>query len=129
MKKPERREVQRLVLSPGMDATICSQPVRVVDLSLSGAGIIHPSPLQSGRLGRFELVAGGETISIIAEVVRCRLDKGRGGAAEAVYHSGIRFHQGANDELGAVKRVLTVLVSEALEAEKLARCVQFAASA
>lgn len=129
MKTPERRRVQRLVLSRPMEATICSQQVTVVDLCLSGAGIVHAAPLQAGRLGRFELEAGGETISVIAEVVRCRFDKGKGGATEAAYHSGIRFHQGANDEMGAVKRLLTVLVSETLEAEKLARCVQFAASA
>jgi hypothetical protein len=124
----ERRRVQRYAFEVCLDGQLSAQPVKLIDLSLDGAAIIHNFALQSGRIGRFEFRLEGESVAIIAEVVRCRF-RGKSSDGFGSYQSGLRFHEGAGLKLAAVRKALTLLVTRELEEQKRSRNAAVAVSA
>lgn len=123
----ERRSVQRFEFAEAIEATMSGQPVKLVDLSTRGAGILHTTPFHAGRLGKLEFSCEGERVVVIAEVVRCRFGKGPEGGVS--YRSGLRFHVTSAQSLEPVRNVLVSLVSRSIQMQKRAARQPLTASA
>lgn len=66
----ERREYQRLNLTKPLDGWFGDYAVELVDVSVSGAQIVHQDPLPDGSRGLLRFTWRGEDIELTAEVAR-----------------------------------------------------------
>ncbi len=66
----ERREYQRLNLTKPLDGWFGDFAVELVDVSASGAQIVHDDPLPEGARGLLRFTWRGEDIELTAEVAR-----------------------------------------------------------
>jgi hypothetical protein len=90
-KKDDKRNGRRISLDPPARGTLSHFPVRIVDLSTSGARIQHDSPLVFQRDRRFvlEFAYEGEEIRLDCCLARTRLEAGT--SRRKVYTTGVRF--------------------------------------
>lgn len=105
--RPERRH-QRWNFGDPLAATLGGHHVRLLDLSVSGAGLEHDMPFTNGREAVFEFGVGGVTVAAAARIVRCRLSRREPGG-KLVYRSGLQFV----DDTSGVRKVMTHLVMRA----------------
>ena len=91
LSKTDRRYARRIPLKPAVPGCLSHFPVRVVDLSTSGARVHHDVPLmlQPGKKFHLEFSCEGETFSVPCTVARARLEMTD--SRELVYTSGVHF--------------------------------------
>lgn len=88
----EKRKAARVNFPQPIDANLANMPVRLVDISTSGARVEHDFPLTNGKRLQLNFRCDGESISVLADVVRCRLEQSaRSFARKMGYTSGLRF--------------------------------------
>ena len=94
--------------------------VVIVDLSIVGARVEHQFALAAGRRVRLDFACEGESISLLCDVTRCKLQRGSGRTG-VVYASGLRFCDPPESSAAALKRVITGFLVRKLAARKEAR--------
>jgi hypothetical protein len=89
--KDEKRSARRIRLEPAIDGDLSHFPVRVVDLSSSGARVEHEAPLSfhPGKRYLLEFRCDGEQFRLNCTVARARLEMNSAG--KLVYASGVHF--------------------------------------
>ena len=91
LSKTDRRYARRISLKPPAAGCLSHFPVRVVDLSTSGARVHHDFPLmlQPGKKFHLEFSCEGESLMVPCTVARARLEMTD--SRELVYTSGVHF--------------------------------------
>lgn len=97
----ERREFQRLLVLEQIDGSFGSTPVRLVDVSATGARIEHEGSMNLDQRERLRFDWRGETIEVLAQTTR--IDQN---------HSGLHFLE----ECDAMRRFITASATEILRA-------------
>ncbi|MGH9456182.1 MAG: hypothetical protein ACRD2J_00905 [Thermoanaerobaculia bacterium] len=118
--KRERREFQRFHLDEPIEARFGEQPVRLVEIGISGARLEHPDRQPVGRVDRLAFEWKGDSHALHAEVVRSTLAPSAAETdAEAVHHSGVFFVGAAEAAGDALRRALSAAVIQRLEQRKV----------
>ena len=90
----ELRAAERFASAAPLSATFSGIPIRIVNLSLVGAQIEHPSPIRLGSVGRFTLRQGDVVIDVKAFLTWSRLSKTPNADGNHLYRSGLRIESG-----------------------------------
>jgi len=99
----ERREFQRLFLSPAIEGTLGAAPVSIVEIGVLGARVRHDAAPADGRC-ELRFVSNGGEIAMRCEVVRTSGDQ-----------SGLRFLAAIDDSGDRLREMLAQLVTRELE--------------
>lgn len=92
----------------------------LVDLSVLGARIEHHVPLAGTGRARLTFELDGERIVAECRIVRSRLERFSVGAdGLTIYHSGLEFEELADGTRDALKGIIGMFISRALEEQKL----------
>lgn len=110
----DKRRIQRVDLDQPIEASFTSLDVALVDLSTAGARIEHSSPMKAGRQSKLEFIFDGQSISVLCEVVRSRLQRSSLRAGEIVYQTGLRFVDPGEPSRVSVRQVVAMLVTNRL---------------
>ena len=117
---PHARRVQRIHLANPLIARFGATQVVLVDLSVLGVCIEHHLPIPTGQQGRLQFTWEDETISVDCRIVRSRLERFSVGAEGlTVYHSGLEFIDVPVETMAAIKKLMEVFITRALEEQKL----------
>lgn len=120
MQTPRTRRVQRVHLAQPILSRLGSTQVVLVDISVLGARIEHHIPLPAGTRSRLQFEWDGTPIVADCRIVRSRLERFSVGTdGLTVYHSGLEFGELAEETSTAIKRMIAVFISQALEEQKL----------
>jgi len=104
MRPDERREFQRLALTPPIAGTLGSQSVSILEIGVLGARVKHDDDLDSEHLDlRFSYA--GQQIAMKCQVVRTT------GGTE----SGLRFLAAVDDSGNKLRDMLGILVSKEID--------------
>lgn len=99
----ERREFQRLFLSPAIEGTLGSAPVAIVEIGVLGARVRHDAAPPEGR-SELRFPSDGGEIAMRCEIVRTHGDQ-----------SGVRFVAAIDDSGDRLRQLLAQLVTRELE--------------
>ena len=113
-----RRRVARVDLDPFIQGFVGATPVRLVDLSVDGAGVEHDTPLIAGAIVKLIFTYGDVRLELPALTVRCRLQKAVA-RNTFVYRSGLRFTQLPHETKRTLASVLHALILPELEKARL----------
>lgn len=102
----ERREFQRLLLSPPIDATLGTLGVGIVEIGILGARVQHGQPVEEASELRF--VWNDRRIALKCEIVRTVEREGK-------LQSGIRFLAAIGDSGDHLREMLADMAVKALE--------------
>src|ERR1051325_1134355 len=102
----ERREFQRLLLSPAVPATLGTTNVTIIEIGVLGARVVHDTPLDGDR-GELRFDSNGQMISMRCEVVRTFNTDGM--------QSGLRFVAAIGDSGDRLREMLGQLVTRELD--------------
>ena len=117
---PHSRRVQRIHIANPLMARFGATQVVLVDLSVLGACIEHHMPLPTGQQGKLMFTWDDESIQMECRIVRSRLERFSVGAEGlTVYHSGLEFVDPSPESLAAVKKMIEVFITRALDEQKL----------
>lgn len=117
---PRTRRVQRVHLPQPLVGRVGTSPVIIVDVSLLGARIEHSTTLSAGVMSKLVFRWEDEEIGVECRIVRCRLERFSVGAdGLTVYHSGLEFVNISPATKGALKRMIGVFITRALEEQKM----------
>lgn len=108
-----RRRMERMPFRHASPALMGGHEVRLMDLSLEGAGIEHDVPFSTGRSAALELKIAGTSVRVSATIVRCRLARREQG--RLIYQSALEFRAEDSTGRGAVRELMTQLVTEEIE--------------
>ncbi len=112
-KRPERRQVARLTIPSQVSGrTLAHPPVRLVDLSLQGARIEHPDPLNAGLICFLDLPPALGRGSLTGRVVWTkphRNERTLEGARQRSYRSGLTWTGLTPAQQGALAAALELL--------------------
>ena len=109
----ERREFQRLHLSPPLDGAFGSSPVSIVEVGVLGARIAHAEPITEKQLDlRFQY--NGEPIALRCEVVRTFGSR----PGENSLQTGVRFVSAIDDCGDRLRDMLAQLVRREFAARR-----------
>ena len=116
----EKRNVQRIRPDYPVVGQLPAGNVIVADLSTMGARVEHQFPLAAGRRVRLDFSCEGESLSVLCDVVRCKLQKctSTGGV---VYSSGLCFCDLPPNTASALRRVIAAFVTRAIEQRRSER--------
>jgi hypothetical protein len=109
-----RRRVERIDLDPCIHGSIGATAVRLVDLSLDGAGVEHDAPLAAGAAVRLLFTYGDARLELPSLTVRCRLQKSVT-RNSFVYRSGLQFAELPADTRRTLRSVIHALILPELE--------------
>lgn len=118
----EKRRLQRVEPDYPVIGQLPAGNVMIVDLSIVGARVEHQFPLAAGRRVRLDFGCEGESISLLCDVTRCKLQRSSGRTG-VIYASGLRFCDPPESSAAALKRVITGFLVRTLAARKAARSV------
>lgn len=118
--KQEKRSARRIRLQPAAEGHLSHFPVRVVDLSSSGARVEHDMPLafHPGKHYVLEFTCDGDNFRIDCTVARARLEMGASG--RLVYASGVHFADVDEPTLERLWGLIGWLAMDALAQEGVA---------
>jgi len=109
LRPEERREFQRLTLSPPISSKLGSSPVTIVEIGVLGAKIQHPDAIDD-RTPELQFKYSGRDIGIKCEVIRSF-----SGATESGIQSGLRFLGAIGDSGDLLRDMLGVLVMKEID--------------
>ena len=109
LRPEERREFQRLTLTPPISGTIGSTPVTVVEVGVLGARVQHSKPIED-RAPELHFKYSGKDIGI-----KCELVRSFPGASDAGMQSGLRFLGAIGDSGDLLRDMLGVLVMKEID--------------
>lgn len=115
----EKRRIQRVEPDYPVVGQLPAGNVIVADLSIVGARVEHQFPLAAGRRVRLNFSCEGETISLLCDVTRCKLQRSSGRFG-VIYTSGLRFCDPPESSQKALKRVIGAFLTRRLAARKAA---------
>jgi hypothetical protein len=104
MRPDERREFQRLAVSPPIAGTLGSQPVSIVEIGVLGARVKHDDDFDSDQLD-LRFTYGGQLIEM-----RCQVVRTSGGD-----ESGLRFVGALGDSGDKLRDMLGILVGKEID--------------
>lgn len=111
----ERRRSERIRLLEPLKGTVEDLDVLVLELGLIGGRIEHQQPLPDGALIRLDFQWTDEELSLIAMIVRSKIDPLlTAAAATPVYQSGLEFDELLGRTEGVLKRLIHSHVTRAL---------------
>ncbi len=113
----EKRRIQRVEPDYPVVGQLPAGNVIVADLSIVGARVEHQFPLAAGRRVRLDFSCEGETLSLLCDVTRCKLQRSSGRFG-VVYTSGLRFCDPPESACKTLRRVIAGFVTRRLETRK-----------
>lgn len=130
----ERREFQRLKLGEPIEGSFGARSVRLIEIGVPGARVEHEGPIRSSTQETLRFLWGGQTIELVAEVVRSQIAKASPSlaatpdnptaGAHALYHSGLQFLNAVGDSGHKLRSMLTDSVRRLLEARRIEMAAQ-----
>jgi hypothetical protein len=109
LRPEERREFQRLTLTPPISGTLASAPVSIVEVGVLGARVQHSKPIED-RTPELHFTYSGNDIGI-----KCELIRTFAGVSEAGMQSGLRFLGAIGDSGDRLRDMLGVLVMKEID--------------
>lgn len=106
----ERREFQRLLLSPSVPGTLGTTAVSILEIGVLGARVQHAEPLENQH-GDLRFAWNDAEIAMQCEIVRTFDSEGK---YDSGMQSGVRFLAAIGDSGDHLRRMLADLVSRAL---------------
>lgn len=117
---PRTRRVQRVHLPQPLIARLGTAQVVVIDVSVLGARIEHTAALSAGAAARLVFKWEDADITVECRIVRSRLERFSVGAdGLTVYHSGLEFMNMAASTKAALKNMISIFITRALEEQKM----------
>jgi hypothetical protein len=111
-----RRKAERIRLPEPIVARVGTMRVNLVDLSILGAGIEHPTALSFDEVVDLVFEWDAESISVHSRVIRCKLERFSGGLT--VYRSGLFFMEPEDRTTGPLRKLIASHVQRALDEQK-----------
>ena len=109
LRPEERREFQRLNLTPAISGTLASMPVSIVEVGVLGAKVQHAKPIEN-LSPELHFNYSGHDIAI-----KCELIRTFPGVPEAGMQSGLRFLGAIGDSGDLLRDMLGVLVMKEID--------------
>jgi hypothetical protein len=109
LRPEERREFQRLTLTPPISGTLSSIPVSIVEVGVLGAKVQHSEPIEN-RAPELHFTYAGHDIGIKCELIRTFM-----GVSEAGMLSGLRFLGAIGDSGDQLRDMLGILVMKEID--------------
>jgi hypothetical protein len=109
MRPEERREFQRLNLTPPISGTLGSIPVSIVEVGVLGAKVQHSKPIDD-RSPELRFTYSGREMGI-----KCELIRTFPGVSEAGMQSGLRFLGAIGDSGDLLRDMLGILVMKEID--------------
>jgi PilZ domain len=117
---PRTRRVQRVHLPQPLIARLGTAQIVIVDISVLGARIEHAAALAAGSTGRLAFRWEEDDVSVDCRIVRSRLERFSVGAdGMTVYHSGLEFVNVVGKTKAALKNMIGIFITRALEEQKM----------
>lgn len=113
----EKRRIQRVEPDYPVVGQLPAGNVIVSDLSIVGARVEHQFPLAAGRRLRLDFSCEGESLSLLCDVTRCKLQRSSGRFG-VVYTSGLRFCDPPESTSKALRHVIAEFLTRRLDARK-----------
>lgn len=111
----DRRKFQRLLFQEPITAQFGGSEVEIVDFSLHGARIVGLQSMPLGRNGKLRFRWMDETLTIPAEVVRCRIERQTKGASSNIYNCGLRYTEPEGEGASRLREVIADRVKRAID--------------
>ncbi len=108
----ERREFQRLLLSPPIPGTLGATAVSIVEIGVLGARVHHAAPLETAR-GELRFAWNDGDVGMKCEVVRTSRTSEH--YPDSGLQSGLRFAAAIGDSGDRLRDMLAALVTKALQ--------------
>src|SRR5512142_2717212 len=89
----ERRQGERVVLSPPLQCSLHGCEVSLVDLGIAGARVRHRAPLAVNGPAKLTFAWDGEEIALDCNVVRSDLQPALEATPEKIFETGVQFIQ------------------------------------
>ena len=102
----ELRHGERFVVLGSIQGTFGPADLRLLNLSLNGAQIVHPQPLRIGSKGRIQFRLDDVSAAISAAVIWSRLSKQSDSSGKLLYESGLRIEQADEHWAAAIHGLL-----------------------
>jgi len=117
---PRTRRVQRIHFPQPTVARLGATQVVLVDVSVLGARVEHPTSLIAGSHTTLSFTWEGETITTECRIVRSRIERFSAGSdGLTVFHSGVEFVNMPADAKATLKRLIEQFITRALHEQKL----------
>lgn len=113
MRPEERREFQRLTLTPPIPGTLGTTAVSILEVGVLGARLHHAQPID-GQYAELRFSHGGNEIDMKCEVIRTLPGQTR--YPNAGYESGVRFLAAIGESGDRLREMLAQLVTHDLNA-------------
>jgi PilZ domain len=109
MEHPEnKRDKERVpVRSPLHGEVMVFQPMTILDISLGGAQIETPFPLQLDSLHDFRLSLGDRSVVVKGRIAHCHIGELQGGAV--LYRTGVEFIEPSDHAKTAISAFVEAL--------------------
>jgi phosphoserine phosphatase RsbU/P len=109
MASQERRQAERIILSPPLAGRLHDQDVRIIDIGPLGSRVEHPQPLTPSSPVRLSFQWAGDDIALDCMVARSDPEPQKGSGGRSVFHSGLEFQPPENGRLPQFRRMLSSL--------------------
>jgi hypothetical protein len=108
MESPEKkRDKERVpVTSPVHGEVMVFQPMTILDISLGGAQIETPFPLQLDSLHDFRLSLGDHSVVVKGRIAHCHVAELKGGV---LYRTGVEFIEPSEHAQSAIRAFVQAL--------------------
>lgn len=118
--RPEdRRRFHRIHLDAPLPAHLRDTPVRIVDLSLSGARIVSDARFTAGTDHELVFEWNDRMARLVCSVVRCTLHTfAKAPGEKSLYQTGLRFKETIGESDRTVRELIASYVIRALEEQK-----------
>jgi sigma-B regulation protein RsbU (phosphoserine phosphatase) len=123
MASQERRQAERIILSPPLAGRLHDQDVRIIDIGPLGTRVEHDRPLSGAAPLRLMFQWAGDEIALDCLVARSEARQREGPDQSNGFDSGLEFRPPENGRMPQFRRMLTSL-EEREEIERLKTLVE-----
>jgi sigma-B regulation protein RsbU (phosphoserine phosphatase) len=123
MGSQERRQAERIMLTPPLAGRLHDQDVRIVDIGPRGTRLEHDEPLHASDPARLRFFWLGDEIALDCLVARSDAEPHRSSDGLSIFNSGLEFRPPEDGGLSQFRRMLSSL-EEREEIERLKTLVE-----
>ena len=123
MGSQERRQAERIILSPPLVGRLHDQDVRILDIGPRGARVEHDRPLHFSAPVRLCFPWAGDEIALDCLMVRADAEPHRSSEGMSIYNSGLEFRPPEDGRFPQFRRMISSL-EQGEEIERLKTLVE-----
>lgn len=112
----DRRQYQRISLPQPMSSMVGDVSAYILDISLTGARVVHQNPLPAGADLRLEFQWQGRPLKFVCEIIGTeQSERQTRYGAQTLYYTGLTFIRDLGDSTSVLKQVIGHYVELALD--------------